>query len=96
MAGGCADGGDHNGASKQLCACGHAKKAHLHYRQGTECALCDCSHWYGHSPLRRLLRLRRFEGYRARRAKTGTERLPAYTWRLTSGPCLRRWACLCR
>lgn len=90
VAGGCADGGDYDGASKQLCLCGHAKKAHLHYRQGMECAQCNCPRWYGYGPLSRLLRLRRFEGYRARQAKTGTERLPAYTWRLTSRPCLCR------
>lgn len=24
------------------CRCGHAEKAHEHYRRGTDCALCDC------------------------------------------------------
>jgi hypothetical protein len=95
VAGGCADGGDHNGASKQLCVCGHAKKAHVHYRRGTECALCDCPRWYGRGPLSRLLRLRR-EGYRTWRAKTWTERLPAHTGGLTSRRCLGQEACPCR
>jgi hypothetical protein len=22
--------------------CGHARAAHLHYRRGTDCSLCDC------------------------------------------------------
>ncbi|WP_160150891.1 hypothetical protein [Microbacterium timonense] len=24
-----------------MCACGHAREAHEHYRRGTECAICD-------------------------------------------------------
>ena len=74
MAGSRADGRDANGVSERLCMCGHGEKAHLHYRRGTECALCDCPHWSGHGLLDRLLRLRRSEGYRAWRAKNGTER----------------------
>ena len=74
VAGACGDDGDRNSASKQLCACGHVKKAHLHYRRGTECALCDCPHWSGRGPLSQFLRLRRSGGYRAWRAKTGTEK----------------------
>ena len=89
VAGACGDDGDRNSASKQLCACGHAKKAHLHYRRGTECTLCDCPRWCAHGLLSRLLRLRRFEGYRAWRAQTGTERLPDYTWRIISRLCPR-------
>ena len=27
----------------RTCACGHAKKAHQHYRRGTDCAMCSCS-----------------------------------------------------
>jgi hypothetical protein len=74
VAGGCADGSDDNGASQRLCVCGHPKKAHLHYRRGTECALCDCPRWSGHDTLIRLLLLRPSERYRAWRAKTRTER----------------------
>jgi hypothetical protein len=28
-----------------LCVCGHERKAHQHYRRGTDCALCDCKRW---------------------------------------------------
>ncbi|WP_345751778.1 hypothetical protein [Microbacterium rhizophilus] len=31
-----------------MCACGHAREAHEHYRRGTECAICDvrqCDHF---------------------------------------------------
>lgn len=28
-----------------LCRCGHERLAHEHYRQGAECALCDCPRW---------------------------------------------------
>ncbi len=24
-----------------MCACGHHREAHEHYRRGTECAICD-------------------------------------------------------
>jgi len=24
-----------------MCACGHPREAHEHYRRGTECAICD-------------------------------------------------------
>ncbi|WIM16903.1 hypothetical protein [Microbacterium sp. zg-B96] len=24
-----------------MCACGHLREAHEHYRRGTECAICD-------------------------------------------------------
>jgi hypothetical protein len=24
------------------CRCGHGKRAHQHYRRGTDCALCGC------------------------------------------------------
>ena len=24
------------------CSCGHGKRAHEHYRKGSDCALCDC------------------------------------------------------
>ncbi len=65
MAGSRADGSDDIVVSERLCACGHGKKAHLHYRRGTECALCDCPRWSGRGPLRRFLPSRRFEGNRA-------------------------------
>jgi hypothetical protein len=26
----------------QPCRCGHAERAHEHYRSGTDCALCSC------------------------------------------------------
>jgi hypothetical protein len=60
-----AHGNADNGVSQRLCVCGHAKNAHLHYRRGTECVLCDCPRWSGGGPLRRLLRLRRLAGDRA-------------------------------
>lgn len=25
--------------------CGHGSTDHLHYRRGTDCALCDCKRW---------------------------------------------------
>lgn len=27
--------------SSDMCACGHEREAHEHYRRGTECAICD-------------------------------------------------------
>ena len=31
-------------AGETPCAeCAHAREAHEHYRQGTDCSLCDCS-----------------------------------------------------
>lgn len=27
--------------SSDMCACGHAREAHEHYRRGTECSICD-------------------------------------------------------
>jgi hypothetical protein len=27
----------------QVCRCGHPKRAHQHYRAGTDCALCTCT-----------------------------------------------------
>jgi len=29
----------------RVCACGHDKAAHTHYRPGQDCALCDCARW---------------------------------------------------
>src|SRR4051812_38133526 len=29
-------------SARGTCLCGHPKKAHEHYRRGTDCALCDC------------------------------------------------------
>jgi hypothetical protein len=26
----------------KLCTCGHGKRAHEHYRAGSDCALCTC------------------------------------------------------
>ena len=40
-------------------ACAHGKQAHLHYRRGTDCALCACGRYRGRSLLGRLLRLGR-------------------------------------
>jgi hypothetical protein len=28
-----------------VCRCGHDRKAHDHYRRGSDCALCDCAAW---------------------------------------------------
>ncbi len=43
-----------------LCsACGHGEQAHLHYRRGTDCALCACGRYRGRSLLGRLVRLGR-------------------------------------
>jgi hypothetical protein len=30
-------------SSSRVCACGHPKQAHQHYRAGTDCALCTCT-----------------------------------------------------
>jgi hypothetical protein len=27
--------------ASDVCACGHAREAHEHYRRGTECSICD-------------------------------------------------------
>jgi hypothetical protein len=27
---------------EKSCRCGHGKRAHQHYRRGTDCALCGC------------------------------------------------------
>jgi len=32
------------------CRCGHGRDAHMHYRRGSDCALCECPRW---SPARR-------------------------------------------
>ena len=48
------------GPDEALCsACAHGKQAHLHYRRGTDCALCACGRYRGRSLLGRLLRLGR-------------------------------------
>jgi hypothetical protein len=39
----------------KACTCGHGKKAHEHYRRGTDCALCSCARFH-----RRLLDRLRF------------------------------------
>jgi hypothetical protein len=31
--------------SARVCACGHDRAAHAHYRPGSDCAVCDCSRW---------------------------------------------------
>jgi hypothetical protein len=31
--------------TRRLCGCGHDRGAHRHYRQGSDCALCDCPRW---------------------------------------------------
>lgn len=36
--------------ASDMCACGHAREAHEHYRRGSECAICDvrvCSAFTG-------------------------------------------------
>jgi hypothetical protein len=40
-------------------ACAHGKQAHLHYRRGTDCALCACGRYRGRSLLGRLVHLGR-------------------------------------
>ncbi len=48
------------GLDEALCsACAHAKQAHLHYRRGTDCALCACGRYRGASLLSRLVSLGR-------------------------------------
>lgn len=48
------------GPDEALCsACAHGKQAHLHYRRGTDCALCACGRYRGRSLLGRLVRLGR-------------------------------------
>jgi hypothetical protein len=42
----------------QRCSCGYERDAHRHYRQGTDCALCECPHWSPPNPVYRLLRRR--------------------------------------
>jgi hypothetical protein len=31
------------GDTGRSCRCGHGKRAHEHYRAGSDCALCDCA-----------------------------------------------------
>lgn len=40
-----------------LCRCGHAQIAHLHYRPGTDCAMCECARFRRGRTLRALRRL---------------------------------------
>ncbi len=40
----------------KACACGHGKRAHEHYRAGSDCSFCSCSGF--HRPLLVRLRLR--------------------------------------
>jgi hypothetical protein len=28
--------------AERLCMCGHEKEAHMHYRAGNDCSLCEC------------------------------------------------------
>jgi hypothetical protein len=42
-------------ADTPVCACGHDRDAHRHYRRGTECALCDCQRWRPGGRLRHFL-----------------------------------------
>ncbi|HEV2376407.1 MAG TPA: hypothetical protein VGS19_30080 [Streptosporangiaceae bacterium] len=39
-----------------LCACGHDRDAHRHFRPGSDCGLCTCSRWTLDHWLRRILR----------------------------------------
>ncbi|MEU2349050.1 hypothetical protein [Modestobacter sp. NPDC049651] len=32
-------------AGVTVCACGHERVAHQHYRRGTDCALCSCARY---------------------------------------------------
>lgn len=43
--------------SGRKCRCGHGKKAHTHYRRGTDCSLCGCERYS--RPLSMRLGLRR-------------------------------------
>jgi hypothetical protein len=48
------------GLREALCsACDHGEQAHLHYRRGTDCALCACERYRGSSLLGRLVRFGR-------------------------------------
>jgi hypothetical protein len=40
----------------KTCSCGHERRAHQHYRRGTDCALCDCDRF--HRPFLSLLKPR--------------------------------------
>jgi hypothetical protein len=42
-----------------VCRCGHGRRAHVHYRKGTDCALCACPRFH-RGLLRRLLGARRW------------------------------------
>jgi hypothetical protein len=37
--------------------CDHGKRAHAHYRRGTDCALCSCARYRRPALLGRLMRL---------------------------------------
>lgn len=32
-------------AGGRVCACGHPRQAHQHYRRGTDCAMCSCQRY---------------------------------------------------
>jgi len=33
-------------APRKACTCGHGKRAHQHYRSGSDCALCSCQKFH--------------------------------------------------
>jgi len=39
------------------CNCRHGRRAHRHYRHGSECAVCECPRWSPWNPVPRLARL---------------------------------------
>jgi hypothetical protein len=41
-------------AAGPICACGHLRTAHEHYRRGTDCALCTCAQFHRRGLLGRL------------------------------------------
>jgi hypothetical protein len=43
-------------SARKTCSCGHERRAHEHYRRGTDCALCDCDRF--HRPFLSLLKSR--------------------------------------
>jgi hypothetical protein len=52
------DTGAVRASSGKTCSCGHDKQAHLHYRAGSDCAVCGCGK-YHRSLLSRLWALSR-------------------------------------
>ena len=65
-----------------VCRCGHGREAHVHYRAGSDCALCACPRW---NPPNWLLRRFRERGDDGRLAPVSLTCRPSRCLRLGAG-----------